>query len=349
MQRPPFVRSAVFLLPLLVVALSFSSPARAQGSHSPQADPTAGQAPAQALGPSAEKIKSLRQAVQDDLDNVELRRRLAAALLAAGEPYPAIDQLDEAIRRAPDDALAQQMLGACYRRLGKADQAVAAYRKALAIDPSLVRARVGLSSVLATQGDLDGAIGELDTVLAQDPDRFGLLLVRADLQMRSGHPSRALPDLTHAIELHPQDVSVRLVHQDLLVQLGRYGGARKALETGLETIPDDPALTDALARLLAFCPDEAVCDPEQALALADRAYRAQSTPEHAATLALALAAGGRFDEAIQLQSQLLAAAKEGGAPEAVVKQLDEALGSYQRKERPELPSDPAAGSPPSGR
>ena len=354
------VRPAVLFVLFPLVVAGSAHPLQAQtGARSPRppsarrlpvpADPAGEETGRRAKTSSAQELSRLRQAVMDDLDNVELRRRFAAALLAAGKAYPAVDQLDEALRRDPDDPLTHQLLGACYRRLDEPDEAAGAFRRALELDPSLARSRIGLAAVLSGQGDVEGAIAQLDTVLEKEPDRFGLLLTRADLQMRTDRPERALPSLAHALELRPNDVAVRLVDQDLLVQLGRYGEARQVLESGLEQVPDDPALADALARLLAFCPGEAACDPARALELADATYRAHSTPEHAATLALSLAASGRFDEAAAIQSQLLATAQKDGAPEAVVNELKESLAAYQRKERPALPSDRSSDGPSEGR
>lgn len=343
LSSSPLFWSLILLVPTLTLAPLAAAPAVAQSAQA-----TAGASPSQPTGadapPSAEDVDSLRRAVEEDLDNVDLRKRFARALLAAGMPYPAVDQLDEALRRAPDDPVTHQILGTCYRRLGKADKAVASFRKALELDPDLVPARAALASVLAEQGDLDGAISELGTILESHPDRFGLHLARADLEVRAGHPEKAVPDLARAVELRPSDVPARLTEHAVLAQLGRYGEARDVLEQGLAANAGNTALSDALARLLALCPEEAVCDPARALTLADATYRAESTPDHAVTLAVALAANGRFEEAAQIQGQLVAAAKKGGAPQEVIQELEKTLAAYQRGERPNQPEQPANGS-----
>jgi|GEM_PF-1703191 len=340
----PLSRFVILLVPTLTLTLVLltTAPAVAQTAQE-AADGSPDQAAA-AAPPSADDLDTLRRAVEGDLDNVDLRKRFARALLAAGEPYPAIDQLDEALHRAPDDPVTYQILGTCYRRVGKPDQALASFRKALELDPDLVPARAALASVLAEQGDLDGAIRALGTILENHPDRFGLHLARADLQLRAGRPEKAVPDLARAVELRPSDVPARLTEHAVLARLGRYGEARDVLEQGLAANAGNAALSDALARLLALCPDETVRDPARALTLADTTYRAESTPDHAVTLALALAANGRFEEAAQVQGQLVAAAKQGGAPQEVIQELEKTLAAYKRGELPEQPDQPVSES-----
>ena len=68
------------------------------------------------------------------------------------------------------------------------------------------------------------------------------------------------------------------------------------------------SFTHALARLLAASPDPSLRDGARALELAEQAI-AEPTLQRAETLAMSYAAAGRFDEAVQVQRDLIDQAK----------------------------------------
>ena len=368
MQRSQPVRFALprLLAPLAVLAVLLATPST----------PCLAQAPSSAGAeqPSTEQLLGLRRAVERDLDNVELRRRFAEALMAAGKPAPAIDQLDEAIRRAPNDAVAHQLLGTCYRRVGKMDEALASYRRALELDDSLVQARTGVAAILASQGDLDGAIAQLDKLVQREPDNDSLLLSRGQLHLRAGHREKALQDLDKVVTAHPERKVAALERAQLQAADGDLEKAAEGLDGSVAAMKDgrERALllfnqgnlyfragkldraADCYRKAATLAPeeadielnlgsvlarqgdDEAAARPfARAVELADAAYRAKPTPGNAQSLALALAASGRFDEAVQIQTGLIAAARKAGVDKEVLDSLQKTLEAYQREERPD--------------
>ena len=84
------------------------------------------------------------------------------------------------------------------------------------------------------------------------------------------------------------------------------------LEAAQAALPASGLVAQALARLLAGCPDLTVRDGERALDLAQRVYAVSPTPFHAETLAMALAQVGRCEEAAELQRQVVDAAGQKG-------------------------------------
>lgn len=435
------VSSLVVGAPLAVHARpALQAPAAAQTGQAGSSGKAVG-------GAGAEDLDTLRKAVAEDLDNVDLRKRFARALLFGGETYPAIDQLEEALNRAPDDPEIHHLLGLCYQRVGETEEAEKAFRRALAIDGSLVPARSGLAAILSGKGDVDGAIRQLTIILDNEPDRFALRLARARLYAQSDRREQALQDLdqvlrdhpgaseaallranlvaesghvaeaanslertaaaledpkdrglvlfnqgnlffqagdldqsidrytkaaellpdeadiqfnlasalvrrgddeeaakrfARALDLQPDDARTRIAYQAILGRLGRFQEARSVLEDGLKE-HEDADLKQALARLLALCQDPAACDPARALELAESTYQAESSPPHAETLALCLAAAGRFDEAVKLQTQLVTAAREAGAPPEIMNGLEQVLEAYRRGVRPGGAGAPATG------
>ena len=97
---------------------------------------------------------------------------------------------------------------------------------------------------------------------------------------------------------------------------GRDSEARRALEAGLEAIPDEQSLRHLLARVLAASNDSTVRDGALSLDLARRVLAAESTVEHAETVAMALAEIGDFDEAVAWQGRIVANLGGPSAPGA---------------------------------
>lgn len=250
--------------------------------------------------PTAEELAALRRAVEQDLDDVGKRLRFAQALIAVGRIGPAMDQLEEALSRDPDNAEGHAYLGLCYQIRRRTDDAVAAYRRALELDSDLLAAHNALAVLLAGEGENEEALSHLE----------------------------------RAVELSPDALEPQLELASLLVRTGRFEDALARLEEAAEG-SGDPRVGYSLALLLAACPNETVCDPERALALADALYRAQPTPGNAQLLALALGASGRFDEAVQVQGELIEIAEGAGLPAPVVERMRRTLESLERHERPD--------------
>jgi hypothetical protein len=90
-----------------------------------------------------------------------------------------------------------------------------------------------------------------------------------------------------------------------------FGRARTLLEEAAAAFPTDADIANALARLLAAAPDPTVRDQSRALRIVETLANNQQGDalEVGVTLAMALAAAGRFQEAAAYQ-------------EAIIKQLE---------------------------
>jgi cytochrome c-type biogenesis protein CcmH/NrfG len=115
------------------------------------------------------------------------------------------------------------------------------------------------------------------------------------------------------------------------VRLRRYRDARDAFADGTKRFPDQPLFKLALARVLAAAPDAQVRDGKQSMALVNELMKGPQTIELAETAAMGLAEVGRFDQAIEAQQSVLAAARNANlAP--VVKRATENLALYEKRE-----------------
>lgn len=217
-----------------------------------------------------------RQAVSLDATSLLARENLAVALRHSGDLAGAEREYGEILRRDPGHVAARYGLGVVLARTGRDAEAVAAYRRVLEIDPEHEDSRFNLANSLRRIGSYDEAIESYRLVIAADPTHSAAHAGEALCWIARGDDGRALRGVKEGLAADP--------HSFLLAQLG--------------------------SRLMATSKDAAVHDPEQALRLAEQLVTARRSLGHLETLAMALAAVGRFDAAIYVQSNTLDGASD---------------------------------------
>jgi tetratricopeptide (TPR) repeat protein len=262
---------------------------------------------AEERGDAAEALTHWQAAAELTPRALTVQLGLSAARVAGGLVAEAVAGLEEAVAAADDDqnrAVLLFNLGVLRQRQGEVGAAADAYRRAVELAPGMDEAQFNLAALLLGQGRFDSAADRFQRVLEANP---------ADGAARRG---------------------LALAYQ----RAGRWREARAALEAGLEASPGDVVLSHQLARLLAVCPQEEVRDPARALELASAALDEQATLPRVETFSMALAAAGRFDEAVEWQQRLLSEAEGAGVPEAELRRLRRNLERYQRGEAAEASS-----------
>jgi tetratricopeptide (TPR) repeat protein len=236
-------------------------------------------------------------------DHAALRHRLGTALYLMGDSHGAQQQFEQVVRAQPDFFLAQYSLGVLLQSQGRHQEAIARFSDALKSKPAYTEARQRLADSLRHSGRAKESLAEYQRVLAENA---------ANSEARFGY----------AIAL---------------VQLHRYQEARTRLAEGMKNHPDQPVFARGLARLLAAAPDDKVRDGGKALALVQSLLsKEQRTPDLGETMAMALADVGRYDEAIQLQRDLIAGAERRGLHD-VTRRLADNLALYQRHQPCRIP------------
>jgi tetratricopeptide (TPR) repeat protein len=201
-------------------------------------------------------------------------------LVTAGHVEEATQNLEFALRQDPENATVRYWLGVAALRAGDLDRAAAELRSAIQLWPEYTDATVRLGGVLAEQGHMDESLALLRQAVAAAP-------ANAD-----AHCSLAWA----LLRAHGQDTEV-IEHLEAAIRC-------------------DPSWVEAI-RLLGWLkatrPDP-VRDPAGALALAQRAVAItrQSDPDMLELLAVAQAATGQFDRAIETASQALELASRSG-------------------------------------
>jgi tetratricopeptide (TPR) repeat protein len=219
--------------------------------------------------------KGFAKALEYEPDNVNARVTLARALYLGGDRNGAQQQLEAALGRQPNHALGNFLLGVLVDEAGDTTLALKHYRATLVDEPQHSGAHAYLANALLGQRQY----------------------------------SEALPHYREAVELEPKNVWARLLEAIAMLRTGAaHSRVRDRLEAALAENPDQPVLAYALARLLAASPDAEVRDGARALRLAQPLVDKFNAPENLATLAMAQAELGRFEEAIATQEAALSAA-----------------------------------------
>jgi protein O-mannosyl-transferase len=231
------------------------------------------------------------------LDSTSLRalENLGLVCLERGDSAGAVRYLELVAEYNRDDAVSFFNLGNAYMLSGQIARAETAFRTSITLDPGHALAQVRYARVLVEKGDADQALVHVKAGLTSDP---------------------ANPDVRHT--------AAAVYHSagQLLVRAGRDAGALEAYQTALRLRPHWGDAGNSLAYLLATSSDPAVRDPEKALTLATELSSSAGDrhPVLLGTLALALSAAGRWDDALDTSERAVDLARQAGL-EQVVEEL----------------------------
>ena len=181
------------------------------------------------------------------------------------------------------------------------------------------------------QGDGAGFLEELAASVQLAPEQPRLLIVLASELLRVGRLTEAAEYLRVFLRVEPEDAIGYLT----LAQVFRAQGAtRLALEQyqRVDALqPDRPGVLNEMAWLRAVTPDAALRDSAAAVRLATRAalLTDRSDPNILDTLAAALAAAGRFDDAERTAGEAIALARRRN-DESLAADVAGRLAGYQQ-------------------
>ena len=235
----------------------------------------------------------------------EAHFRLAGSLLVLGDSARGERHLRRAIALNADHPGAHFALAMVLAQAGRRTEAAQHLERAADLAPENLPWRLQRAQMRAASGNTAGAIDELRQIVALDPGMIEARRPLAALLVGSGRAEEAAAQLQALVALTPDDLQVRFNLGLMLFETGRYAEAGTALDEALGRFPSDVATRHLLARLLATSPDDAARDGERAVELAQSVVDEQPALDHLETLAMALAAAGRFDDAVAWQQRAL--------------------------------------------
>jgi tetratricopeptide (TPR) repeat protein len=173
-------------------------------------------------GDIEEAITTLRNAVKNDPDNVDLRLELVDALVADDRWDAADNELGRILKKEPEN-LGALVRSARIEEVGwRPDRAQPIWRKVLALDPNHLEARERLAELLGREGDhllRFGKVGEAleryHEALTYTPEEPYLYLSCADCCFDQGDAEAARREMNRAFAQQVDDLDVYLSAVDL--------------------------------------------------------------------------------------------------------------------------------------
>ena len=214
-----------------------------------------------AKGRDADAIEVLRAAAALDPEDEEIRERLLAVYIAAGD--------FERARACASTKEQFQAIAASLDAKGRVDEALSALREAAALDPGDAQLRAHLARSFVARGNLDAAAEYLTPESAGDDPQ--LLLTVAELRIRGGALDDGLAIVRRLVNQDPErresvaflgwsiaeqsaEAGFRIVEvaADAAVAQSDWPGAAAALQEFVTRVPNH---TPALMRLVEICVD----------------------------------------------------------------------------------------------
>lgn len=205
------------------------------------------------------------------------------------------------------------------------------------IDEATAKAHYSLAVLMASDGRADKSLPHFEASIRYQPNYIEAHLALADFLRRQKRPGDGLAQYRATLALNPRHTVARLGYAMCLNDLKRYGDARAWLEQAVNEFPDRVEFKISLARVLATSPDDRVRDGGRALAIARELFKTQEhTTALGETIAMALAEGGDFAQAVAIQRDVIAAVKRSRMTSQLPR-LEQNLSLYERRQPSRTP------------
>ena len=277
-----------------------------------------------------ENIKGYEMMIRAEPDNAALHDDVALLYAEAGNLDAVAAHFAEAARIRPGSASAHYNLGNTRLLQGRRTEARAAFERAIAVDPTYANAHRGLGIALYRDGRFDEAARAYERALALAPDDVSVHHNFAVLLHAQGRLADAEARYLEALRLDSRHADAHYGLALVFAAQGRMADAAAHYREALRTVPEWPQVQAELAWLLATTPDPAIRNPQEAIALAERAIGSSKDPSWTAmnASAAAMAAAGRFAEAAERARRAIDLASAAGN-QAAADQIRERLRLYE--------------------
>ncbi len=232
-----------------------------------------------------------------------MERGFAALMM---ENYDAAaTQLEKAIESNPEDPVALATLGRVREYQHREREAMALYDQALTVAPRHAHANYFKGSLLERQGNMRGAVQFYNAAIQSDPDYIEPRFLLVNALMRAQRSEAAAGHYDYINGKNVDSVDARYWAGLAWLAAGQCHRAVDPLEEAVELLPTRGELILTLTRAYATCPGISDERREKSLALAEELYQIQPDRHTATTYAMALAANGQFQDAMDLQAQAM--------------------------------------------
>jgi tetratricopeptide (TPR) repeat protein len=265
---------------------------------------------------------------------------LQAQILRALKRYDdALESLDKVGELAPGSIVPHEYRGEIYREMGQLDKAIDEFTRVLQIQPGMDLALIRRAEAYMLAERLDEALADIDAVLKNNPDlalahglraqvlasqeKFGEAIAemkvladdmpgQPDVRMQlalyyllNNDTREAISQYTQVLDLDAEHFLALRGRGDAYLNLGDHAAAVEDFDRALDVEPEDSALLNNFAWVLATSPDDNIRDGKRAIELATKACELTDyeRPHILSTLAAAYAESGDFDTARKWSKQ----------------------------------------------
>ena len=197
------------------------------------------------------------RAIEQNPGRVSPRRRLATALLNAGETTRARDVLLEVVELQPTDLAGLYQLSDVELRLNNLDAAEAVAERLVAAEPNGLRGPVALAQVFERRREYRRVVETLERAVAAaresslSPRQIGSLLARIGFAYRElDEFDQAIAAFEAAVDLSPSDLTFELQLGQTLVMARRFPEALEVVRGAQEHHSDNLSLSGLEAQAL---------------------------------------------------------------------------------------------------
>lgn len=228
-------------------------------------------------------------------------------------------------------AMQSYLDGNIFLNQGLMDKAIQYFRKASAMDPQSATFHFALGNALARSGQIDETVFQYQRALAIDPNYAEADNNLAYVLLQEGRANDAIKYFQEALKRQPSYQA----YYNLGFAYGRNDMPAQAVACYQQAIKDQPQFIPArvsLAWILATCPDQAVRNGKEAVALMEEANRIAggTDPKILRTLAAAYAEAADFPDAIIAAQKALALARAQSKLQ-MAGELENEIELYQKK------------------
>jgi len=269
----------------------------------------------------------------------EAMNNLGILHLDEQEVETALNYFDQAIALRPDLYMTWINRGFALEKLNRFDDALRSYLRAAAINPKIDTPLVNIGMLAEKTGDVEKIVESYRTLLKRkklsNTEIGAFLFERAYHIKKDGRPRVAMNLLDKAAELAPSLPDIYLLQGELNEQLGEYDAAVKSYRKAVSYRPDWGAVLLRLSRVLAAHPDFDKRNPQEALFIMEGMLSVSDgkVTEIYDVYAMALAAAGRFGDAMKTQRQAMSITSDTNLYNEMVSRLE----LYERGESYTLP------------
>jgi tetratricopeptide (TPR) repeat protein len=197
--------------------------------------------------------------------------RLGQLQAFSAEPEQALESFSRVLGLEPGNAIANYFFGTLLEQRGEDAEARIYYERALETEPGLLEPRFQLANSLMRAGEYQDAAGNYAQIAQSQQENAELIYRLGMAWLAAGQCEDAVP-----------------------VLLAAYRLAQRS-----------PRVTTAATRALSTCSNVTDDQKKQALAAAQAMYAENPAMETAETLAMAAAANGKYQDAVDFQAQAI--------------------------------------------